>query len=143
MSDLAKSDGAAPARMSGREADLLEHLEALERLFDQRYRIPGTPVRFGMDAILGLVPVAGDTVSAAVALYLVWLSRRAGADASIRRRMIGNVFVDYLIGLVPILGNIGDLFFKANTRNLRLLKEHLARTAPPRSAAPPAPAHRP
>ena len=133
----------APPQLGRREAELLEHLEALEHLFDRRFRVPGTRIRFGLDPILGLVPVAGDTVSAAVSFYLIWLAHNVGGGARLKGRMVGNVLVDYLVGLVPIIGNIGDVFFKANTRNLRLLREHLARTAPPRSRAPPAPERRP
>jgi hypothetical protein len=135
MSRVATDRTAPPSSLGRREAELIEHLEAIAHLFDRRYRVPGTSIRFGLDPIFGLVPVAGDTVSAAVALYLVWLAHRAGADGRLKRQMIGNVAVDYLIGLVPIIGNIGDVFFKANTRNLRLLNEHLARTRPPRSGA--------
>ena len=127
MDQVADRPGGPEPSLSAREADLLQHLESIEHLFDQRYRVPGTRIRFGLDAILGLVPVAGDTVSAASSAYLIWLAHRIGADATLKRRMVGNVFVDYLIGLVPVIGNVGDVFFKANTRNLRLLREHLQR----------------
>lgn len=138
MTDVADRAGAAQSQLGRREAELLEHLEAIEHLFDRRFRMPGTSIRFGLDPILGLVPVAGDTVSAAVSLYLIWLAHNVGGGARLKSRMVGNVLVDYLVGLVPIIGNIGDVFFKANTRNLRLLKEHLARSRPPRSGASPA-----
>jgi hypothetical protein len=127
MTDLAERTGAAPPDLTIREAELLGHLEALEKLFDRQFRIPGVPVRIGLDSILGLVPVAGDTLSAGVSLYLIWLAHRIGADDRVKARMVGNAAIDYALGLVPLVGDVGDVFFKANTRNVRLLKEHLRR----------------
>lgn len=125
MTDIIDRTGAAPSDLTVREAELLEHLETLERLFDRQFRIPGVPVRIGLDSILGLIPVAGDTLGAGMSLYLIWLAHRIGAGGGVKARMVGNAAVDYAIGLVPLVGDVGDVFFKANTRNVRLLKEHL------------------
>jgi hypothetical protein len=137
MNEVADRGGAAPTGLTIRETELMEHLEALERLFDRQFRIPGVPVRIGLDSILGLIPVAGDTLSAGASLYLIWLAHRVGADSQVKTRMIGNAAVDYALGLVPLVGDVGDVFFKANTRNVRLLKEHLRRKGRLHSAAAP------
>lgn len=142
MTDIADRTGAAPSDLSAREAELLDHLEALERLFDRQFRIPGVPVRIGLDSILGVVPVAGDTLSAGMSLYLIWLAHRIGADDSVKARMVGNAAFDYALGLIPLVGDIGDVFFKANTRNVRLLKEHLRKKGRLHSAAGQLPAAR-
>jgi hypothetical protein len=103
---------------------LLRRLEQLEWLFDRNFSLFG--VRFGYDALLGLVPVLGDTVAAAVAVYIFWKARRLGLPGHLQSKMATNIAFDYVLGSIPVLGTIVDVAFKANTRNIRLLKEHLA-----------------
>ena len=79
----------------------------------------------GLDAVLGLVPVAGDLTSAAVSISLIARSLRYGVPHEIITKMLANVLVDLLIGAVPIVGDLGDMWFKANVRNVALLKEYL------------------
>jgi hypothetical protein len=106
------------------EAHLAE-LTQLATLLDARYRIPGTQWRFGIDAILGLVPGIGDTFAALPALYLIYRAREMGVPNSLLVRMIANVGVDTLVGSVPIAGSVFDVFFKASKRNIALLRRHL------------------
>jgi hypothetical protein len=104
----------------------LRRLEQLEYWLDRRFKVPFLRIPVGVDGILGLVPGVGDTVAAALSAYLILEAHRAGADRATKIRMIRNTGLDYLLGLVPVVGSIADFFYKANTRNLRLLKEHLA-----------------
>src|SRR5690554_6634427 len=99
------------------EADL-QRLRRLAKLMDARFTIAGVPV--GLDSIIGLVPGIGDTVTAAIALYPIYLAHRNGVRRSVLARMAGNVAIDWLVGAVPILGDIFDVAYKANLRNLKL-----------------------
>ena len=124
-------NSAAPPRpddhVRGQQAHLAE-LAQLATLLDSRYRIPGTPWRFGIDAILGLVPGIGDTLAALPALYLIWRAKQLGVPKGLLLRMIANVGVDTVFGSVPIAGNVFDLFFKASRRNVALLRRHIERS---------------
>jgi hypothetical protein len=102
---------------------LLRQLDALEQLLDRRFRIAGIPL--GLDSIIGLIPVVGDTVTAGMSGWIIWQAHRLGAPDSLKARMAANVAIDYAIGLVPLAGDLGDAFFKANTRNVRLLRKYL------------------
>lgn len=98
----------------------------LADLLDTRWRIPGTSWRFGVDSIAGLIPGAGDLVAGLAGAYILMAARRAGVSADVMARMVGNIAVDTVVGSVPILGGIFDLFFKSNQRNLRLFAKHMA-----------------
>lgn len=102
---------------------LLERLEAAETMLDRNFSVFG--IRFGWDAILGLVPVAGDTVAAGASGWVLWKSHKLGVPNRLKARMLSNVVFDYLFGSIPVIGTIFDVAFKANTRNIKLLKEHL------------------
>jgi hypothetical protein len=97
----------------------------LAALLDSRWRIPGTSIRFGLDALVGLVPILGDAATSIVSAYIVLRARKCGAGNFLVARMLGNVLLDALVGSVPILGSIFDVYFKANNRNIRLLRRHL------------------
>lgn len=99
-------------------------IDTLSNLMDTKFRIPGTNIRFGGDFIMGLVPGAGDLASFGVSGVLIMAMARHGVSSSVIARMLGNVFLDTVVGSIPILGNIFDLTYKANTRNVNLLKEH-------------------
>ncbi len=105
-------------------------LEAIADLLDSRWRIPGTGIRFGADALLSLLPGLGPVVSTAISAYLIWASRRLGVSSGTVLRMVGNVGLDALISAVPVAGSVGDVFFRANRRNMALLRKHLARGTP-------------
>jgi hypothetical protein len=105
----------------------IERVENLSRLLDVAYGIPGTKLRFGLDALLGLVPIAGDAASAALSAYLIYEARRLGLPKTAIARMIGNVAFDAVLGAVPLFGDIVDVFWRANVRNARILRRHLGR----------------
>ncbi len=102
----------------------LERLRQWARLLDSAFHVPGTRVRFGLDAILGLVPGLGDLATPAFALLLLLHAFRMRLPAVVQARMVLNAGLDLLLGLVPILGDIADIGFKANLRNLALLERH-------------------
>lgn len=102
----------------------IEKLEDLANLLDSRFSIPGTNIRFGLDGLLGLVPGIGDTVTAVLSFYIVARAQRFGVPRGLLLRMGGNVVFDWVVGSVPLLGDLFDLGFKANLRNVDLLKRH-------------------
>lgn len=104
----------------------LERLRAIAKIFDQAFGIPGTKWRFGIDALLGLVPGAGDIAGAIVAVYALRAARQLNVPPAIQLHMLTNIALDALIGTVPILGDLFDFAFKAQTRNLALLDDYLA-----------------
>lgn len=105
----------------------LAALRALRRLLDDAFGVPGTRIRFGWDAIIGLVPWAGDLVTALLAGALVVQAHRMGVPRVVQLRMLVNIGIDLAIGLVPLAGDVADVFWKANTKNLALLERHAAR----------------
>ncbi len=102
-------------------------VEALERLMERLFVIPGINRPVGLDVILDLVPFAGSTAGAALGAYKAWEARNLGMSKWHVARMAGNVGVDWLLGLIPWVGAIPDLFFRSNSRNLRIIKRHLDR----------------
>ena len=119
-----------PAGISGRgyrveTSDVIAELDLLAALLDSRWRIPGTSIRFGLDALVGLVPVLGDAATGVVSAYIVLRARNCGAGKGLIARMLGNVLLDTVVGSVPVLGSIFDVYFKANNRNVSLLRRHL------------------
>jgi len=107
-----------------REMPDLKWVDQLADLMDSRFSLPGTKFRFGLDPILGLIPGVGDAVSLAISGLLISYMYRHGASRKALIKMIGNVVLDAIIGSVPILGNIFDFAYKANDRNIRIMKEH-------------------
>jgi hypothetical protein len=103
----------------------IRRLEKLADWLDSRFIIPGTNVRFGLDSVLGLIPGLGDTVTALPAIYVVMAAQKLGVSRFVLMRMIGNVGVDMLLGAIPLLGDLFDVGFKANRRNVALLRRHL------------------
>ena len=103
----------------------LERLRSLARLFDQAFAIPGTRFRFGIDALFGLVPGLGDVAGAMVAVYALHVARTLRAPATIQLHMLSNIAIDATVGTVPVLGDLFDFFYKAQTRNLALLENWL------------------
>ena len=94
---------------------------ALAVLLDSAFVVPGTSVRVGLDPLVGLIPAAGDAISAAASLYIVYEGWRLGASRGQVAAMLGNVAIDALAGVVPGLGDVVDMAFKANMRNLAIL----------------------
>ncbi|MEO6612227.1 MAG: DUF4112 domain-containing protein [Chitinophagaceae bacterium] len=102
----------------------LRKFKALAKLMDSQFRIPGTTIRFGFDALIGLVPGAGDFASFLISCYMISIAMNNGASGFVLARMMVNIIIDALVGAVPILGDIFDVVFKANQRNLKLIEEH-------------------
>ena len=105
----------------------LERLQTLSRLLDNAFVIPGTRFRFGIDALIGLVPGLGDAASAVFSSYLILQASRLGAPRSVVSRMIANVAIDTVVGWVPLLGDLFDVAWKSNVKNMALLEQHLSR----------------
>jgi hypothetical protein len=104
----------------------LDRLDALAARMDRAFRIPFLPIRFGWDSILGLVPGVGDTLALAPAFYILQQAHSMGASRPVLPRMSANIGVDWLVGLVPLVGDLFDVRVKSNTRNTALLRQHLA-----------------
>ena len=119
-----------PAPRAATDARSRARLETIADLLDSRWRTPGTGIRFGADALLSLLPGLGPVVSATISAYLIWASRRLGVSTETVLRMVGNVGLDALISAVPVAGSVGDVFSRANRRNMTLLRKHLARGTP-------------
>jgi hypothetical protein len=105
----------------------IARLDRLADLLDSRFRIPGTRIRFGLDGLIGLVPGIGDTLVLAPAVWLVWRASQLGVPRRDIARMAANTGADYAIGLVPILGDLFDVAFKGNRRNIAILRAALER----------------
>lgn len=106
-------------------------LDKLEYLLDRAFRLPGTDRRFGLDGLLGLIPGVGDTATAVISGALILAAWRRGARRRTLARMAGNIALDWAVGTIPIVGDLFDFGFKANTRNLRILREEGRRWGPP------------
>lgn len=114
----------------------LERLEKFATWLDAEWRIPFTRIRFGVDPLISLVPVAGDAVAGLMSAYLVHQAARHGAPRHLILRMMMNVGIDFAFGSVPIVGTIFDVAFKASKRNARLLREYLQESEARRSSRP-------
>ncbi len=119
----------APPLVGTHEPPQVERLRALSRLLDNAFTVPGTQYRFGLDALIGLVPGLGDAVSALFSGYLILQASRLGAPKSVVSRMIANVALDTVVGWVPLLGDLFDVAWKSNVKNMALLESHLQRPA--------------
>lgn len=107
----------------------IEELDRLATLLDTRWGIPGTPFSFGIDGAASLIPVVGDGATALISAYIVYRAARLGAPRSVLMHMAANVGLDFAIGSVPVIGTVFDIFFKANKRNVGLLRRHLESSA--------------
>ena len=105
-------------------------VESLEQLLEGLFEVPVLGRRIGLDAILGLVPVAGDAITAVLGLYLVWEARNLGMPRWQLWRMAGNVGIDTLVGAVPVAGDLFDLLYRSNTKNLKIIRKHLDKHHP-------------
>lgn len=113
----------------------LARLDRLATLLDSRFRLPGTSIRFGLDSLVGLVPGVGDTLVAAPSVWMIWRGHAMGVSRWHLTRMAANLGIDYVIGAIPLIGDIFDVGFKANLRNLAILREGLGTRVPPRRSA--------
>jgi hypothetical protein len=107
----------------------IKDLEALADWMDSKFIVPGTKYRFGLDSLVGLIPGIGDTVGLAVSAYIYHRARQHDLPLPIKTAMIRNIVLDWLIGMIPFAGDLFDIGWKANRRNLDLLKRHLDKKA--------------
>lgn len=103
----------------------LARLDALAKLLDVAFILPGTKIRYGIDGLIGLIPIVGDLITTAISLWVVREARALGAPWYLTSRMLANVALDGVVGLVPIAGDAFDVMFRANVRNVRMLKRWL------------------
>jgi hypothetical protein len=106
------------------QSERLKWVDYMARLMDNQFVLPGTKFRFGLDPLLGLLPVAGDLASFAMSATIVLTIARHGASGKLVALMLINIALDAIIGSIPVLGNIFDFAYKANERNVRLLRNH-------------------
>ena len=111
-------------------ASVRRRLEAVETVLERAFVIPGINRPVGLDAILGLVPVLGDVITAAMGAWLVWEGRSLGMSKFHIARMAGNVGVDTALGAIPFVGDLFDFAFRSNSRNLRIIKRWLDKHHP-------------
>lgn len=111
-------------------ASVRKRLEAMEKLLEGIFVIPGTKQRFGLDVLFDIVPVIGDVAGTALGAWIVWEARNLGMSKWQIARMAGNVGVDTLLGAIPFIGAIPDFFFRSNSRNLKIIRRHLDRHHP-------------
>ena len=132
MTKATRMDAGPNAGLSlGRDAaSVRRRVEAMEKLLERTLTIPGTRQTVGLDAIIGLVPVGGGVVGAVMGLYMVWAARNLGMPKRAMVKMAGNVGFDWVIGLIPGVGDAADFFFRSNTRNLKIIRRHLDRHHP-------------
>ncbi len=106
------------------EETSFDDLDFLADLMDNKFTIPGTSIRFGIDSLIGLIPGIGDTISLLISSYIVRRAHEYGVPHHVKARMAFNIFVDWLIGIVPFIGDIFDVGWKANRMNVDLLKKY-------------------
>jgi hypothetical protein len=121
---------AMKARMGGDPLSVRQRVEAMEKLLERSFTIPGTNQQFGMDIILEIIPVVGTIAGTAMGSYMMWEARNLGMSKLQMSRLAGNVGVDFLLGMIPFVGIIPDFFFRSNSRNLRIIKRHLDKHHP-------------
>jgi hypothetical protein len=113
-------DTKSPVVLTGQ----LKWVERIAHLFDDQFRIPGTNFKFGLDPIINLIPLAGDVSGFMVGAALVWVMAKNGVSRKVLILMVLNICIDALLGAIPFVGQVTDFYFKSNTANLKLLKEH-------------------
>jgi hypothetical protein len=107
-----------------------QRVEALELLLERSFVVPGTKIPFGLDSILGLVPVLGDVITAVMGAYLVWEARNLGLSKWQLVRMTANVGIDTALGAIPVIGDAFDFVWRSNSKNLRIIRKHLDKHHP-------------
>ena len=107
-----------------------QRIEAMERVLEGLFLVPGTKRQVGLDAILSLIPTVGSVSAAALGSYILWEARNLKLSKMQMARMGGNVGVDLVLGAIPFIGVIPDFFFRSNSRNLRIIRRHLDKHHP-------------
>lgn len=107
-----------------------KRIEAMEHLLEGLFTIPGTNYKIGLDVILDLIPIGGDVIGSLMGAYMVWEARNLGMSKMQMARMFGNVGIDFLLGIIPVVGAVPDALFRSNSRNLKMIKRHLDKHHP-------------
>jgi len=116
----------APAPIAFDADERLRWVARVARLMDSQFQLPGTRFRFGLDPLLGLLPIVGDLSSTAVSVALLLTMLRHGASGAVVVRMALNILIDTVVGAIPVIGNVFDFAYKSNERNVALLRRHYA-----------------
>lgn len=116
--------------LGGSPAEVRRRMDAMERLLERSLVIPGTKTGIGLDSVVGLVPVVGDAIAAALGAYILWEARNLGMPKWKLWRLAGNIAFDAAVGAVPVAGDLFDFVFRSNTRNMRIVRAHLDRHHP-------------
>jgi len=133
MANTTRLDPASLSKLvpTGRDpASVRKRIEAMEHLLEGLFKIPGINRRIGLDVILDLIPVGGDAVGAAMGAWMVWEARNLGMPKTAMARMFGNVAIDFLLGIIPVIGAVPDFLFRSNTRNLKIIHKYLDKHHP-------------
>ena len=99
-------------------------MQKIANIMDRAFVIPGTGIRFGIDPILGLIPGIGDTLSVVASGYIYSHAKQAGVPRAQRLRMLWNILIDWFVGLIPVIGDLFDVSFKANSRNIAIIRSY-------------------
>lgn len=130
MAQLRAAQARLAAALPTDPAAIRTRIEMMEHVLERSFTLPGLNRKVGLDFALGLVPVVGDIITGAMGLYIVWEARNLGMSKFQLARMAANVGFDTLIGAVPLAGDMFDLFWRSNTRNLKIIRKHLDRHHP-------------
>jgi len=129
--DRTRFDQALKGLPVGRDpASVRRRIEAMEGLLERAFNVPGTRRGIGLDAVVGLIPVVGDVIAAAMGAWLIWEARNLGMSKIHLARMTGNLAFDTAVGAVPLLGDAFDFLFRSNSRNLKIVKRWLDKNHP-------------
>jgi len=109
---------------------ILRHTRQLAILLDSAFEVPGANVSFGLDSLIGLIPVLGDLISLGLSAYIISLARQCGISRWATGRMVANALIDFGVGSVPVVGDAFDVAFKANRKNVAILEKHLHKRFP-------------
>ena len=107
------------------EGDAVRRMELVARVLDTAFLIPGTTQRFGIDAIIGLIPGVGDVVTTVLSSYIIWEARNLGVSRFAIARMLTNLAIHASVGALPLVGDVFDAFFRVNQRNMRIVRSQL------------------
>ena len=129
MNAYAFAEGFARAQGTLNHAERLARVTRLARLMDAAITIPGTRIRLGADAVLGLAPGVGDLIAKIASAYILYEAHQMGLPKHKLLRMGGNVLVDLVFGSVPVAGDVFDVFWRANMRNIKILRDHVEKGA--------------
>lgn len=125
-----------PRALTPQQQRVVDRLQTVATLMDSQFAIPGIGYRIGWDGLIGLIPGVGDLASTAISLYIISEAQKLGVSRWTTARMVGNVAIDAVVGAIPVLGDLFDMAYKANLRNLRLLGIEPRTSAPADSAGP-------